>query len=182
MKMKSVSKTGLTTAAILSLGAIVATAQSLPNLNGKTFVFASFGGDLQKNQDLAWLQPFVAATGVKIEQTDSPDVATLKTQEEAQNVASDVIEIEASTVDANCGSMFLEVQIDRSQLNPKLDTNKCGVPVVKFSYVLAYNSKKYTKHRHPSRISSTPKASRALALSAAARTLALSKVHSKLTA
>ena len=135
----------LTTAATLSLGVTVATAQSLPRLNGKTFVFGGFGGDLQKNQDLAWLQPFAAATGVKIIQTDSPDMASLKTQQEAQNVAADVIEIEASTVDSDCGTVFEKVQIDRSQINPKLDTNRCGVPVVKFSYVLAYNAKKYSE-------------------------------------
>ncbi|MBW0370814.1 extracellular solute-binding protein [Ensifer adhaerens] len=118
-------------------------AQDLPNLKGKSFAFAGFGGDLQKNQDLAWLQPFADATGVKIVQTDSPTVAALKTQQEAKNVGVDVIEIESSTVDANCGTTFQVVDINRSQLDPALDRNKCGVPVVKFSFVLAYNAAKY---------------------------------------
>lgn len=116
---------------------------ALPDLKGKSFVFASFGGDLQKNQDAAWLQPFAAATGVRIDQTDAPDLAKIQTQQEAKNVGVDIVEIESSTVDANCGTVFQRVDIDRSQLNPTYDTNKCGVPVVKFSFVLAYNGKKY---------------------------------------
>jgi putative spermidine/putrescine transport system substrate-binding protein len=126
--------------AVATMGAL---AQSSPDLKGKTFVFAGFGGDLQKNQDEAWLKPFAAATGVKISQTDAPDLAALKTQQEAQNVGIDVVEIESSTVDANCGTVFMEVNINRSQINPAYDTNKCGVPVVKFSFVLAYNAKKF---------------------------------------
>ncbi|MCA3451450.1 MAG: hypothetical protein INF92_14025 [Rhodobacter sp.] len=99
---KTIATLGLTTALALSLGVAGASAQDLA---GKTFVFGGFGGDLQKNQDIAWLQPFAAATGVKINQTDSPDMATLKTQQEAGNVALDVVQIESSTVDANCGTV-----------------------------------------------------------------------------
>ncbi|TPL43530.1 extracellular solute-binding protein [Mesorhizobium sp. B2-4-6] len=127
-------------------GAVMSTcamAQSLPDLHGKSFSFAGFGGDLQKNQDEAWLKPFAAATGVTIDQTDSPNIAALKTQQEANNVGVDVVEIESSTVDGGCGSTFQMVKIDRSQLDPALDHNKCGVPVVKFSFVLAYNSAKF---------------------------------------
>ena len=139
---KTLAVLGLTTAVTLSVGASVTLAQDLA---GKSFVFGGFGGDLQKNQDIAWLQPFAASTGVKIDQTDSPDMATLNTQQEANNVAVDSLEIESSTVDANCGTVFQDVKIDRSQLNPALDTNKCGVPVVKFSFVLAYNAKKFAE-------------------------------------
>lgn len=133
----------LASVTILGLAASPAGAQISADLKGKSFVFAGFGGDLQKNQDAAWLQPFAAATGVKIDQTDSPDLASLKTQQEAKNVGVDVVEIESSTVGSGCGTIFQEVQIDRSQLNKALDTNKCGVPVVKFSFVLAYNAKKF---------------------------------------
>jgi putative spermidine/putrescine transport system substrate-binding protein len=134
---------GLSAASVMALFNANASAQTLPNLKGKTFVFASFGGDLQKNEDAAWLQPFAAATGVKVDQTESPDLAALQTQQEAHNVSADVIEIEGGTVDAGCGTVFAKVDIDRSQLNSVYDKNKCGVPVVKFSYVLAYNSAKY---------------------------------------
>jgi putative spermidine/putrescine transport system substrate-binding protein len=136
---------GLTASVAFVFGASLASAQTLPDLSGKSFVFGGFGGDLQKNQDAAWIQPFVAGTKVKIDQTDSPDLATLKTQQEASNVGLDVIEIESSTVDAGCGTVFEKVQIDRSQINPALDSNACGVPVVKFSFVLAYNAKKFAE-------------------------------------
>lgn len=112
-----------------------------PDLKGKSLVFAGFGGDTQKNQDAAWLKPFAATTGVKINQTDSPDVARLELQQQAKNVGADVIQIEASAVNLSCGSTFAKINIDRSQIDPLMDLNNCGVPVVKFSYVLAYNSK-----------------------------------------
>lgn len=134
---------GCAASLVVAFTGSVAVAQQLPDLKGKTFVFAGFGGDLQKNQDVAWIQPFAAATGAKIDQTDSPDLAALKAQQDAKNVLIDVLQIESSTVDAACGTAFMEVKIDRSQLNKALDTNKCGIPVVKFSYVLAYNSKKF---------------------------------------
>lgn len=121
----------------------VAMAQSLPDLHGKSFAFAGWGGDTQKYQNEAWLKPFAEATGVKIDQTDTPTVAALKTQQEAKNVGIDVMQIDSSIVDGGCGTVFQETTIDRSQLDPALDKNKCGVPVVKFSYVLAYNSAKF---------------------------------------
>lgn len=128
-------------ATMSSMAQTAASAAALPDLKGKSFVFGGFGGDLQKNEDAAWLKPFAAATGVKISQTDSPDLARLQLQQQAKNVGVDVIQIESSTVNIGCGTTFLPVQIDRSQLDPTLDSNKCGVPVVKFSFVLAYNSK-----------------------------------------
>lgn len=141
MRMRdSFTALGLSSALALGLGFGAASAQDLA---GQAFVFGGFGGDLQANQDIAWLQPFAAATGVTINQTDSPDMATLATQQEAGNVLLDVIQIEASTVDANCGTAFMEVQIDRAELNTAMDSNTCGVPVVKFSYVLAYNAATY---------------------------------------
>ena len=126
-----------------ALFSAVAMAQPLPDLHGKSLAFAGWGGDTQKYQDEAWLKPFAKATGVKIDQTDTPTVAALKTQQEANNVGIDVMQIDSSIVDGGCGTVFQEAKIDRSQLDPALDRNKCGVPVVKFSYVRAYNSAKF---------------------------------------
>jgi putative spermidine/putrescine transport system substrate-binding protein len=142
MTTRFLQSASLSLAVALAL-ATPAAADALPDLKGKSLVFAGFGGDLQKNQDLAWIQPFAAATGAKIDQTDAPDLAKIQTQQEAKNVGVDVVEIESSTVDANCGTVFQQVALDRSQLDATYDTNKCGVPVVKFSFVLAYNAKKY---------------------------------------
>ncbi len=142
MSLKT-TRTMIIATAALGFAVLPAGAQSLPDLKGQSFSFAGFGGDLQKNQDEAWLKPFAAATGVRIDQADAPSLAALKTQQEANNVGIDVIEIESSTVDAGCGTVFQEVNIDRSQLDPALDKNKCGVAVVKFSFVLAYNAEKF---------------------------------------
>ena len=145
MEMRTKRKLAAGTA--IGLGALVlatiASAQSLPDLHGKSLSYAGWGGDTQKYQDEVWLKPFVETTGVKIDQTDTPTVAALKTQQEANNVGIDVMQIDSSIVDAGCGTIFQEAEIDRSQLDPALDKNKCGVPVVKFSYVLAYNAKKF---------------------------------------
>lgn len=145
--MKMRTKRKLATGTVIGLGALVlatiASAQSLPDLHGKSFSYAGWGGDTQKYQDEVWLKPFAETTGVKIDQTDTPTVAALKTQQEAKNVGIDVMQIDSSIVDAGCGTIFQEAKIDRSQLDPALDKNKCGVPVVKFSYVLAYNAKKF---------------------------------------
>lgn len=145
--MEMRTKRKLATGTAIGLGALVlatiASAQSLPDLHGKSFSYAGWGGDTQKYQDEVWLKPFAETTGVKIDQTDTPTVAALKTQQEANNVGIDVMQIDSSIVDAGCGTVFQEAKIDRSQLDPALDKNKCGVPVVKFSYVLAYNAKKF---------------------------------------
>lgn len=145
--MEMRTKRKLATGTAIGLGALVlatiASAQSLPDLHGKSFSYAGWGGDTQKYQDEVWLKPFAETTGVKIDQTDTPTVAALKTQQEANNVGIDVMQIDSSIVDAGCGAIFQEAKIDRSQLDPALDKNKCGVPVVKFSYVLAYNAKKF---------------------------------------
>ncbi len=145
--MEMGTKRKLTAGAAIGLGALVlgtiASAQSLSDLHGKSLSYAGWGGDTQKYQDEVWLKPFAETTGVKIDQTDTPTVAALKTQQEANNVGIDVMQIDSSIVDAGCGTVFQEAKIDRSQLDPALDKNKCGVPVVKFSYVLAYNAKKF---------------------------------------
>lgn len=145
--MEMRTKRKLATGTAIGLGALVlatiASAQSLPDLHGKSFSYAGWGGDTQKYQDEVWLKPFAETTGVKIDQTDTPTVAALKTQQEANNVGIDVMQIDSSIVDAGCGTIFQEAKIERSQLDPALDKNRCGVPVVKFSYVLAYNAKKF---------------------------------------
>jgi putative spermidine/putrescine transport system substrate-binding protein len=136
-------RAGFAALLILAAYSSPANAQSMPDLRGQSFVFAGFGGDLQANQTVAWLNPFSVASGVRVTQTDAPNRAALRTQQQANNVSVDVMQIEASEVTAHCGTIFQKVSIDRSQINPKLDNNNCGVPVVLFSYVLAYNSKKY---------------------------------------
>ncbi len=135
----------LVLACTASIAQTTAPTKSLPDLKGKSFVFAGFGGGLQKNQDAAWLKPFTASTGAKISQTDSPDLAKLQLQQQANNVGVDVVQADSSMVDQGCGTVFMPIQIDRSQLDPTLITNKCGVPVVKFSSVLAYNAKSFPK-------------------------------------
>ena len=52
--------------AMSSMAQTASTATGLPDLKGKSFVFGGFGGDLQKNQDAAWLKPFAAATGARL--------------------------------------------------------------------------------------------------------------------
>jgi putative spermidine/putrescine transport system substrate-binding protein len=77
-------------------------------------------------------------------QTDNAGAAALKTQIDSGNVQWDVVEDAQFQADSGCGTLYEKIpDIDRSQIDPKYVTNECGVPIVKFSFVLAYNSKKY---------------------------------------
>ncbi|MFM8895157.1 MAG: extracellular solute-binding protein [Actinomycetales bacterium] len=119
-------------------------ASSLPDLSGQSFTFAGFGGALAENQTKAWFDPFSAATGVTINQTDNTGAAALQTQIDAGNVQWDVVEDAQFFTDLECGKLFEKIpDVDRSQIDPKFLTNECGVPIIKFSFILGYNKDKY---------------------------------------
>jgi len=118
---------------------------SSTSLTGQTFTFAGFGGALQANQDKAWFTPFSRENGVKVVQTDNTGTAALQTQIQSGNIQWDVVEEAQFQADTGCGTLYDKIpDVDRSQIDPKYLTNDCGVPIVKFSFVLAYNSKKYS--------------------------------------
>ncbi|WP_051793001.1 extracellular solute-binding protein [Amycolatopsis jejuensis] len=113
---------------------------------GKSFTFAGFGGALQDSQAKAWFTPFGAAHGVTVNQTANSGVAALQTQVQSGSVQWDVVEDAQFQADSGCGTLYEKIpDVDRSAIEPKFVTNECGVPVVKFSFVLAYNSNKYPK-------------------------------------
>lgn len=116
----------------------------LPDLAGQSLTFAGFGGALQENQTKAWFDPFTAATGATINQTDNTGMAALQTQIDAGNVQWDVVEDAQFAADSECGKLFEKIpDVDRSQIDPKFITNECGVPIIKFSFILGYNKDKY---------------------------------------
>jgi putative spermidine/putrescine transport system substrate-binding protein len=121
-----------------------AAAGGLPDLTGQSFTFAGFGGALQENQTKAWFDPFSQATGATVNQTDNTGLAALQTQADAGSIQWDVVEEAQFGIDTNCGTLFEKIpDVDRSQIDPNFITNDCGVPVVKFSFVLGYNKDKY---------------------------------------
>ena len=124
--------------------AAAAPATGLPDLAGQSLTFAGFGGALQENQTKAWFDPFTAATGATINQTDNTGVAALQTQADAGSIQWDVVEDAQFSADTECGKLYQPIpDVDRSQIDPKFITNDCGVPIVKFSFILGYNKDKY---------------------------------------
>ncbi|MGW4339362.1 extracellular solute-binding protein [Rhodococcus koreensis] len=133
-------------AAIAALLALTSSAcgSSSTTTNSDAMTFAGFGGALQASQTEAWFEPFAAANGIKVDQTQNSGVAPLQTQIQSRNVQWDVVEDAAFQANSGCGTLYEEIpDVDRSQIDPKFLTNDCGVPIVEFSWVLAYNSKKY---------------------------------------
>jgi putative spermidine/putrescine transport system substrate-binding protein len=109
-----------------------------------SFTFAGFGGALQEAQKEAWFAPFTQESGITVNEGSTPDVAALKTQIDSGNVQWDVVQESQYQADIGCGTLYEEIpDVDRSQIAPEYITNDCGVPVVKFSFVLAYNATKF---------------------------------------
>jgi putative spermidine/putrescine transport system substrate-binding protein len=46
---------------------------------------------------------------------------------------------------AQCGTSFEPIanSVDRSAVDPALITNDCGLPVVKYAYILVYNAESF---------------------------------------
>lgn len=109
-----------------------------------SFTFAGFGGALQEAEQQAWFTPFTQESGIAVHVATTPSVAALQTQIESGNVQWDVIEDSQYQADIGCGTLYQEIpDVDRSQIAPQFISNDCGVPIIKHSFVLAYNAAKY---------------------------------------
>ena len=116
-----------------------------PSLEGQSFTFNGFGGTLQESQRTAWFDPFEEATGATVDETSDVAVDGIMEQVAAGNILVDVSELGPENVIPNCGELFEPIvdTVDRSAIDPALITNDCGVPVVKFAWILAYNADAY---------------------------------------
>ncbi|MPZ24831.1 MAG: extracellular solute-binding protein [Dehalococcoidia bacterium] len=117
---------------------------STPDLDGQKLVFVNYGGDTLVAAEEGWLDPFSAESGVQIA-TDSPsDPAKVKAMVEAGRTTWDVIDLDAASGGAQCGTLFEEREnIDISAIDPKYISDLCGVPIMVQAIALVYNNELY---------------------------------------
>jgi putative spermidine/putrescine transport system substrate-binding protein len=114
-------------------------------LEGQTLTFVSYGGIYQDGQMKAAIDPFAQASGAKILQDGPTDYSKIKAQVESGNVTWDVVDLDATWADGQCGKLLMPLDtkiVDTSNIPEGLAT-RCYVPAMQYGDVMVYNTKKY---------------------------------------
>ncbi|MEU4454490.1 extracellular solute-binding protein [Nocardioides sp. NPDC023903] len=120
--------------------------QESADLAQANLTFADYGGDLSEAMNSSWLEPFSEETGAKFTQDPSMDPAKIRIQVETGNVEWDLAEVDTWLANQQCGKQFEELNpgtLDASKFSDGYVTNKCGVPVLGWGAVLAYDKSKF---------------------------------------
>lgn len=107
--------------------------------------YTSYGGEYQKAQSAAWVEPFAKAEKIKVVQDQPSDYAKIKSMVDAHKVTWDVVDTEPFFPIGNCGKYAEKLDfsvIDTSHM-PKGTYSDCAVPAEMFSLVMVYNTQKY---------------------------------------
>lgn len=139
------SRLGIGTLALAVLGL------SPPGSAEESVTYVSYGGALQKAEEAAWLNPYTAATGIKVVY-DSVDYAKLRAMVESGNVTWDVMQ---ATSDLGLdGELFEEIDcavVPCADLQPdKFMQSKWRVPNLTAAVVLGFNTEKLPAGKTPS--------------------------------
>jgi putative spermidine/putrescine transport system substrate-binding protein len=121
-------------------------AQTAPDLKGQKITTADFGGALQKTFREGWVEPFEKATGAKVIMDSPVATAKVKAQVDSGTVTWDVVQLDASFVQKNCGTLFEKIdtaKVIAAGIDRRFLTNDCGVAAPVGAYVFAYNADKY---------------------------------------
>ena len=115
----------------------------------------SWGGAYSKSQDEAYAKPFTAKTGIKVNMIDADNPATpIKAQVEANNVTTDVADVEMSNAIRMCDEGLI-VPIDPASLPAAPDGTPatkdflpgaladCAVSSIVFSTAVGYDTTKF---------------------------------------
>lgn len=115
------------------------------SLAGQSFTFNGYAGTLQESQKKAWLDPFAELTGAKVNETNDVGPKAIEEQILAGNILVDVSQQLPEDVMAQCGKLYEPIanSINRAAVDPALITNDCGLPVVKYAFILAYNAESF---------------------------------------
>lgn len=127
---------------------------AMPLAAAETLTVVSFGGAYGKAQKQHMIDPYMAKSGTKILFEDyKGGIAEIKAQVTAGNILWDVIDIEVIDLERACSEGLLEV-IPRDILPPGEDgtpasedfipsalANECGVGVIVWTIIYAYNDK-----------------------------------------
>lgn len=114
--------------------------------------FVTWGGALEKAQQTAMVDPFVAETSVKVNPTTPVDYAKLKAMVETGNVTWDVVDVEPHITLAGCKEGWLEkldfTVINRDKFLAEMPATDCSVPTGSFPFAIAYRTDKFAD-AHP---------------------------------
>ncbi|MEX3950635.1 ABC transporter substrate-binding protein [Paraburkholderia sp. EG287A] len=120
-----------------------------------TVTVASWGGTFQDAQREALFKPFEKQTGIKVIEATGPSLAKVRAMVMSGSVDWDVIEAVPGDMLTMSESNLLE-KVDYSALNKEVmsellpgSMHPYGVATISYSYVIAYNTKKFTKEHHP---------------------------------
>jgi putative spermidine/putrescine transport system substrate-binding protein len=109
-------------------------------------VFTGAGGSYQEAQVTAFIEPFMAETGIKVSQDQPYSLAKVKTMVESGRTTWDVMEVDPYlAMGENCGKYFERLdfsKIDTTGVDKDMISD-CTVPDMKSAYLFVYNKDKY---------------------------------------
>lgn len=121
----------------------------------KEVVVVAWGGSTQDAMREAYFKAFEQATGIKVTEDTTPDNARIRAMVEAKNVTWDVVEIAEGDMIALAALGFLE-RVSDKYLDPQTKAelypgaiHEYGVAMLKYSQVIAWNTKKYSQQTAP---------------------------------
>lgn len=114
------------------------------SLAGKTLTFVSYGGIYQDGQ-VAALQDFAATSGVTLLNDGPTEIAKLKAQVDAGNVAWDVVDTADLPPFVHCGTLFQKLDFSKLDISkiPPGQVGECSVPAMNYGVVLMYKNETY---------------------------------------
>ncbi|XAS74300.1 extracellular solute-binding protein [Micrococcaceae bacterium Sec5.1] len=107
---------------------------------------ADYGGKLSKTMNTTFLEPYSAESGVKFTQDPNMDNNKIALQVQSGNIQWDMAEVDTWLATQQCGKQFEEIDadaLDTSKFAEGRVTNKCGLPVLEWGAVLAYDKTKF---------------------------------------
>ncbi|KUM36387.1 extracellular solute-binding protein [Arthrobacter sp. EpRS71] len=107
---------------------------------------ADFGGKLSKAMNTAFLEPYSAESGAKFTQDGNMEYNKIALQIQSGNIEWDLAEVDTWLANQQCGKQFEEIDadtLDPSKFAEGRVTNKCGLPVLEWGAVLAYDKTKF---------------------------------------
>lgn len=116
-------------------------------LDGVTFTFAGDGGTTQEGMMAAYLTPFAAASGAKLNEDSPQTLAKIQSQVDSGNIQWDMISSYGDAIARECGTLFEKLdmsKIDTSKVPQNLlGGTECGVPSISYAYLMVFNNDSY---------------------------------------
>lgn len=109
-------------------------------LEGREAIAVTFGGDISQAFDEAYFAPVEDATGLRIDIDEPTDYARLQAQVESGNVSWSIVEADPWFVETICGTLAVEINVDRSDIDERFDGGPCGVAANTFAFLAMYDT------------------------------------------